>query len=967
MKNLFKNLMLVAVAAMAFTACTENNDEVNATKRDAILKFSTSFAETRVTIGNEKNEDGEYPVTWDGDEDVRFDIQDGGWWTNLESEMVVDSEDARNASFEVVLSGNAENASADAGSIIYAYFGKLDGSRNAYISGQTQTPQVGGVDKSFISMVAEFPVEVEGQMDFNGTFNHKTAYGLITLPSSVEDVEFKSLSVKVNNEKEYLLNVNGLDTHSYWFACEPGAVSSIIISAVDSGDAVYGYTATGLNKTFTAGRVAKFSIKSLETDATEPVELGTPNVTATVNGAIATLSWEAVENASGYAVSVMGADYENIGEATEYTVDLSNYPPFSYVYVYVKAVGVDLFLDSQDATVSVMSPVTKESNGDNGFVFDYDSAELRGTDKYKFYNSAESKEYMYLYFDRDITTLEPGSYTYKLGSGVNGGTADSAYRHPNYTNGDYVEYWFQGEFVAFVDVTADGVYSITVFCKRWVENGEYLFKGYWSGKLPKAKLETPQNLNATVSDSTINVTWSAVANATGYEVSFNGETNTTTETSYSFADVEPGDYTIEVVAKADNFDTSAVASVNVTVKAPAAAAFTSAEVAADDGAEKYITFNCDNGALQSLTIDIANAFAENDTMLREGTYTHDALMQDGKIFASDSYYGYDRLSTISMTVTYVPEGYYIVFENVREYYDEYILFERATYTGAISGLVTPGVGGGDEPVNPEPEPEPEPEASASATLVTGTTFGGFNPYDVTFSFENGDKVVVRFNTSGNQYLHLGAWQTNNWEDPHYISGAEFNGAYALVTACNVAYENDAYIVTMSVYEYTNYTTTEYTYTGAIEGLNAPEACDCIEEPEEVVLPEFVIPGEGGTYTYDFRYTKLVDGLDATNAIRVAQDNGWIWDIKFNPGLSSIVPGDYTAVGSFSTANALEVDTFNGSVQYGNNYQFFYPDSYSDVSINVQQEGEFYCITLIGANGYSAEGKTYRCVYIGKIQ
>ena len=133
---------------------------------------------------------------------------------------------------------------------------------------------------------------------------------------------------------------------------------------------------------------------------------------------------------------------------------------------------------------------------------------------------------------------------------------------------------------------------------------------------------------------------------------------------------------------------------------PAAPAFTSAEVAYDDGAEKYITFDCNNGALQSLTIDIANAFAENNTMLREGTYTHDTFMQDGKIFASDSYYGYDRLCTISMTVTYVPEGYYIVFENVREYYDEYILFERATYTGAISGLVTPSVGGGDEPENP---------------------------------------------------------------------------------------------------------------------------------------------------------------------------------------------------------------------------------------------------------------------------
>jgi hypothetical protein len=291
-----------------------------------------------------------------------------------------------------------------------------------------------------------------------------------------------------------------------------------------------------------------------------------------------------------------------------------------------------------------------------------------------------------------------------------------------------------------------------------------------------------------------------------------------------------------------------------------------------------------------------------------------------------------------------------------------IATEEKDYIGAdgVNNYVYTGAG------NVEPEPEPI-EPSASASLVTDTTFGGFNPYDVTFTFATGDKVEIRFNTSGSQYLHLGAWQTDAWQNPHYISQVKYNGEMAAATACNVAYENDAYTVTMTVFEYTNYATLEYTYTGAIEGLNAPEACDCLKEPEEVVLPEFVIPGEGGTYTYDFRYTKLVDGLDAANAIRVAQDNGWIWDIKFNTGLSSIVPGDYTAVQGFTTADALEVDTYNGSVQYGDNNEYFYPDSFSEVSINVQQEGEFYCITLIGANGYNAEGKTYRLVYIGKIQ
>ena len=172
--------------------------------------------------------------------------------------------------------------------------------------------------------------------------------------------------------------------------------------------------------------------------------------------------------------------------------------------------------------------------------------------------------------------------------------------------------------------------------------------------------------------------------------------------------------------------------------------------------------------------------------------------------------------------------------------------------------------------------------------------------------------------------------------------------------------------------------TVYSYTGQLPAVEvnylgegstyAPGSDNQGGEPSEPeVVPEFVIPGEGGSYTYDFRYTKLVDGLDASNGIRVAQDNGWIWDIKFNPGLSEIVAGDYTAVNGFTTADALEVDTYQGAVQYGDNYQYFYADSFNEVSINVQKEGDYYCITLIGANGYSAEGKTYRCVYIGKIK
>ena len=273
-----------------------------------------------------------------------------------------------------------------------------------------------------------------------------------------------------------------------------------------------------------------------------------------------------------------------------------------------------------------------------------------------------------------------------------------------------------------------------------------------------------------------------------------------------------------------------------------------------------------------------------------------------------------------------------------------------------------------EPVEPEQPVEPEVVAFTSATVAAADS--NLNYHNITFT-DGTYTAIIKLATRGTTEYVAGVYNQNgSYNDAKslYIGGyttdCTWNGAECWPVTMEVIDNGDGTATFNLVYnEYPSAVQHKGTFTGVLEGLTLVEP----EVEEEVVLPEFVIPGEGGTYTYDFRYTKLVVGLDAANAIRVAQDNGWIWDIKFNPGLTSIVPGDYTAVQGFTTADALEVDTYNGSVQYGNGYQFFYPDSFSEVSINVQQEGEFYCITLIGANGYSAEGKTYRLVYIGKLK
>lgn len=67
----------------------------------------------------------------------------------------------------------------------------------------------------------------------------------------------------------------------------------------------------------------------------------------------------------------------------------------------------------------------------------------------------------------------------------------------------------------------------------------------------KLRLATPANLNATTSGSTINVSWDAVENASGYIVTCTGQTDQSVAAgtlSASFTGLEDGDYTVTVSA-----------------------------------------------------------------------------------------------------------------------------------------------------------------------------------------------------------------------------------------------------------------------------------------------------------------------------------------------------------------------------------------------------------------------------------
>ena len=82
MKNLFKNLMLVAVAAMAFTACQNDSNEVNEVNRVTRYEFTANIADenddTRSGFVGKNEAGNAYVSEWHEGDKVKVYIDNYG-------------------------------------------------------------------------------------------------------------------------------------------------------------------------------------------------------------------------------------------------------------------------------------------------------------------------------------------------------------------------------------------------------------------------------------------------------------------------------------------------------------------------------------------------------------------------------------------------------------------------------------------------------------------------------------------------------------------------------------------------------------------------------------------------------------------------------------------------------------------------------------------------------------------------
>jgi hypothetical protein len=242
------------------------------------------------------------------------------------------------------------------------------------------------------------------------------------------------------------------------------------------------------------------------------VKLGTPTFTAATGGAgTVSFTWNAITSATSYDVTFNGTTTNQTSTTFARTsgVNAGSYA----LSVVAKATG----FTSSDAGVSTTVNVTSPKLATPLY-----SVVAGGVNSVSFAWTAVSNATSYDVTFNGNTTTQTG-LTFNIASGVAAGTYSLSVvaKAANYTNSD---------------AATSGNIIVT-----------------------NAKLSTPSFTAATGSVNQVSFTWSAVTNATSYDVTFNSVTTTQTSTTFTSVNtLTPGTYYLFVKAKAANYPDSDV-------------------------------------------------------------------------------------------------------------------------------------------------------------------------------------------------------------------------------------------------------------------------------------------------------------------------------------------------------------------------------------------------------------------------
>lgn len=263
MKNLFKNLMLVAVAAMAFVACSEVSVEVDNLVKKTIINGTASINtdDTRsgfVDSETVENEDGTtttvYKSAWDGGENIK--IFNG----SQEITTTIDAE----GKFTVELEGTPG-------------FITVCSPAEAWVSIYTcnipteQTPRTNSVDPA--AHILQHQNAQVSNDTVNAKMQHQVGYGKMTVNTPAEFV-IDYVEVELNGDwynyaksLKYTINADNVEGNVFWFATDVVEVSDFTVTAYDAKGNAYTKSVTipeDRELKFQYGRVSTFSVSNLE-------------------------------------------------------------------------------------------------------------------------------------------------------------------------------------------------------------------------------------------------------------------------------------------------------------------------------------------------------------------------------------------------------------------------------------------------------------------------------------------------------------------------------------------------------------------------------------------------------------------------------------------------------------------------------------------------------------------------------
>ena len=284
MKNLFKSMMAVAVAAMSFTACSTDVTEDIAPAQEFTVKINAAAPETRTVFGT--LDEGEYPTLWEGNEKIKVALN---YATAKNSTAVEISDDGTTAVFTADLSADTTApytvyAVSPANVVNSQYINNSYNSWSLTIPAN-QTPTAISCDSAAQVLVGQSVASETRPTSVDIDFSHLTAYAkinftnvalgtatvnsvTITADQNIAGKFYYYVADNTHGDTAGSIEANGAtqtvtvttsNLNRVWVALAPTAVSELTFT-INTDQGAITKKVTGLNKEFKSGVVATFNV-----------------------------------------------------------------------------------------------------------------------------------------------------------------------------------------------------------------------------------------------------------------------------------------------------------------------------------------------------------------------------------------------------------------------------------------------------------------------------------------------------------------------------------------------------------------------------------------------------------------------------------------------------------------------------------------------------------------------------------